>query len=208
MRFWSRKPTIGTMTPSQIRQLVSKKYSEVAQEPSHRYPFRVGKAYAQDLGYSSDRLETLPPSMTETFTGVSATVVDEAAIREGEVVLELGSGAGLDTSLIAARVGLKGKVIGIDLAPEMAKKARENLKRLGVTNVAISQAMAEVLPLKANSVDCVVSNGIFNLSPEKAKIFGEIHKVLKPGGRLVCAEIVLRRNPTDEERQNADDWFT
>jgi len=208
MRFWSRKPTIGTLTPSQIRQLVSEKYSEVAQEPSRRYPFRVGKAYAQDVGYSSTMMENLPVSMTETFTGVSATVVDEAAIREGEVILELGSGAGLDTSLLTRKVGIKGKVIGIDLASAMVRKARENLHRLGLTNVAISQAMAEALPLKANSIDCVVSNGIFNLSPEKATIFEEIHRVLKPGGRLICAEIVLRRNPTDEERQNADDWFT
>jgi arsenite methyltransferase len=199
---------IGDMTPQEIHQLVAEKYAEVAQAPRERYKFRVGTKYAQDLGYPAVLLNRLPPAISEAFTGVSASLVTLAQAKPGETVVELGCGGGLDSALLAERVGAAGRVIGVDCAEPMLERARTNLQQLGRTNVTFVQAAAERLPLADNSVDCIVSNGIFNLSADKDAIFSEISRVLKPGGRTVNAEIVLRAEPTPAERDNQEDWFT
>jgi len=199
---------IGDMTPREIQQLVAEKYAEVAQAPRKRYKFRVGTEYARDLGYPGVLLNRLPPALSDAFTGVSASLVTLAQAQPGETVLELGCGGGLDTALLAEHVGAAGRVIGVDCAEPMPGRARTNLQQLGHTNVTCVQAAAERLPLGDNSVDCIVSNGIFNLSADKDAIFAEISRVLKPGGRTVNAEIVLRTEPTPAERDNQEDWFT
>jgi len=199
---------IGEMTPQEIHQLVAEKYAEVAQAPRKRYKFRVGIEYARDLGYPVALLEGLPSALSEAFTGISASLVMLCQAKPGETILELGCGGGLDTALLAKRVGPAGQVIGVDCAKPMLDRARTNLQQLGHTNVTFFHASAESLPLAANSVDCIVSNGIFNLSADKETIFAEINRVLKPGGRTVNAEIVLRTEPTPAERDNQEDWFT
>jgi len=207
MALW-RKKTISEMTPAEIRQLVAEKYAEVAWAPRARYKFRVGTDYARDLGYPATLLESLPPALSEVFTGVSASLVAFSAAKPGETILELGCGGGLDTALLAEQVGLEGHVIGVDCTAPMLERARENLQHLGYENVSFFHAPVERLPLADNSVDCVVSNGLFNLSAEKDAIFQEIRRVLKPGGRTVNAEIVLRSEPTQAERDSQEDWFT
>jgi SAM-dependent methyltransferase len=207
MALW-RKKKIGKMTPTEIRQLVAEKYAEVAQAPRARYKFRVGAEYARDLGYPVALLTALPPALSEAFTGVSASLVTLSEVKAGETVLELGCGGGLDTALLAERVGPAGWVIGVDCTGPMLDRAHANLQQLGYNNVSFFHAPAERLPLADNSVDCVVSNGIFNLSAEKDLIFAEIKRVLKPGGRTVNAEIVLRTEPTQAERDSQEDWFT
>lgn len=199
---------ISEMTPGEIRQLVAEKYAEVAQAPRNRYKFRVGTEYARDLGYPATLLDRLPFALSEAFTGVSASLVVLSEAKPGETILELGCGGGLDTALLAERVGPEGRVIGVDWAGPMLDRARANLQQLGHTNVTFLHAPAESLPLADNSVDCVVSNGIFNLSADKDAIFAEIRRVLKPGGRTVNAEIVLRTEPTQAERDSQEDWFT
>lgn len=199
---------IGEMTPGEIRQLVAEKYAEVAHAPQARYKFRVGTEYARDLGYPAPLLRALPPALSEAFTGVSASLAALSEAKPSETILELGCGGGLDTALLAERVGPEGRVIGVDWAGPMLDRARANLQQLGHTNVKFLHAPAESLPLADNSVDCVVSNGIFNLSADKDAIFAEIQRVLKPGGRTVNAEIVLRTEPTQAERDSQEDWFT
>jgi SAM-dependent methyltransferase len=199
---------IAEMTPGEIRQLVAEKYAEVAQAPRNRYKFRVGTEYARDLGYPAPLLRALPPALSEAFTGVSASLVALSEAKPGETILELGCGGGLDTVLLTERVGPQGQVIGVDCASPMLARARTNLQQLGHTNVTFFSVPAEHLPLADNSVDCVVSNGIFNLSADKDAIFAEVRRVLKPGGRTVNAEIVLRAEPTQAERDNQEDWFT
>ena len=199
---------IAEMTPGEIRQLVAEKYAEVAQAPRNRYKFRVGTEYARDLGYPAPLLRALPPALSEAFTGVSASLVVLSEAKPGETILELGCGGGLDTVLLTERVGPQGQVIGVDCASPMLARARTNLQQLGHTNVTFFSVPAEHLPLADNSVDCVVSNGIFNLSADKDAIFAEVRRVLKPGGRTVNAEIVLRAEPTQAERDNQEDWFT
>jgi arsenite methyltransferase len=199
---------IGEMTPTEIRCLVAEKYAEVAQAPQARYKFRVGTDYARALGYAPTRLNALPLPLSEAFTGVSASLVTLAAVKPGETVLELGCGGGLDTVLLAEQVGPEGRVIGVDCASAMLERASTSLQQLGYKNVSLFHAPAEQLPLEDNSVDCVVSNGIFNLSADKDTIFAEIRRVLKSGGRAVNAEIVLRTEPTQAERDSQEDWFT
>jgi len=199
---------IGDMTPAEIRRLVAEKYATVARAPRARYKFRVGSEYARDLGYPPTRLHSLPPALSEAFTGVSASLLALSEVKPGETVLEVGCGGGLDTALLAERAGPRGRVIGVDCAAPMLERARENLRRIGLGNVSLVHAPAECLPLADNMADCVVSNGIFNLSAEKDAIFAEIRRVLKPGGRTVNAEIVLRTEPTPAERDSQEDWFT
>ena len=199
--------TIGDLSAAEIRELVREKYSEVAFNPGTKYRFRVGHQYALDLGYPQNETKGLPKVLMECFTGVSSYLARFQEFQPGETVLELGSGGGVDTVLLARRVGPSGKVIGFDLSLAMLQRAATGSKQGGISQVHFNQALAEALPIASSSVDWVVSNGIFNLSPEKERILEEIHRVLKPGGRVLCSEIVLQRQPTIEERLNEDDWF-
>ena len=199
--------TIGELSAGEIRELVRAKYSEVALNPKSKYRFRVGHQYALDLGYPKEEIEALPAILTESFTGVSSYLTRLQDLKPGEVVLELGSGGGLDTVLLARKVGPRGTVIGLDLSMAMLSRAATGAKEVAASLVYFSQAQAEEIPLPDSSVDWVVSNGIFNLSPEKERILEEIHRVLKPKGRVLCSEIVLQREPSPEDRLNEDDWF-
>lgn len=199
--------TIRDYSPAEIRELVRCKYSEVALRPRLKYKFRVGSEYALDLGYSTQRIHELPETMAEGFTGVSSFLSRFEDSTPGQAILELGSGGGLDTALLATRFGASTNVIGVDLSLDMIQRAARSLGELKLAHVHYTQAMVEELPLRDNSVDWVVSNGIFNLSPEKERILSEIHRVLKPTGRVLCSEIVLYQEPSPEERLNEDDWF-
>lgn len=198
--------TIGELSPVEIRRLVRDKYSEIAQNPRSRYQFRVGRDYALDLGYPPQEIHGLPERLAEAFTGVSSSLTRLEAFRPSGVILELGSGGGLDTALLAKREPST-RIIGLDLSLPMLHRAAQSLDGLGLRHVLYNQALAEELPIRDDSVDWVVSNGIFNLSPEKERILAEIHRVLKPGGHVLCSEIVLFQEPSPEERLNEDDWF-
>ncbi len=199
--------TLAELTPGEIRRLVCDKYSEVAMTPRSKYKFRVGRDYALDLGYAHDDLGRLPDTVTEAFTGVSPFLARFEELASGEVILELGCGGGLDTSLVAKRVSSSAKVIGLDLSFAMLQRAAQSLDKRDNSQVWFNQGLAEEIPLRDRSVDWVISNGIFNLSPEKEKILAEIHRVLKPKGHVLCSEIVLNQEPTPEDRLNEEDWF-
>ena len=147
----------------------------------------------------------MPASLTESFCGVG----NPFALGEpqpGQIVLDLGCGAGFDTLLAARRVGPKGKVIGIDMTPEMLAKACHNAAVLGVTNVEFLLGQIESLPLPDASVDLVISNGVFNLCPDKPGVLGEVFRVLRPGGRLQMADILLEPHVTPEEVARKGSW--
>ena len=192
-------------TADEIRAAVEQRFAQVARSPDQEQKFPVGPASAKKFGYDPLGIDALPPSVTESFSGVG-NPLGLGDIRPGQAVLDLGSGPGLDSLLAARRVGPPGKVVGVDLCPEMVEKARHNASLLGLHNVEFMQAQIEKLPLPDDSVDVVISNGVFNLCPDKPGVLAEALRVLRPGGRLQMADILLHDDVTPEEVARLGEW--
>ena len=155
--------------------------------------------------YPTEGLSSLSPEVTEVSWGCGDPVT-LAGLKQGEVVLDLGSGGGLDCLLAAQRVGPTGRVIGIDMTPEMLSLAWNNAAKAGISNVDFRYGTIEELPVESNSVDVVISNCVINLSPDKAATFREITRVLKSGGRVSVSDIVLLNDLSPALRSNAELW--
>lgn len=185
---------LAGITSDEIKLAVAERYGRVAVSPGDIFGFPVGRKFAESVGYDAALLDRLPRGMWESFTGAGdpQSFVDA---RAGETVLDLGCGAGLDLFLYAQKVGPTGRLIGLDLSDSMLAKSRDNLAALGVTNVEWLHAAADAILLPDKSVDLVTANGIFNLSPDKDAVMREVARMLKPGGRTIFAEIVLKSEP-------------
>jgi arsenite methyltransferase len=194
-----------TDTPEDIRAAVAQRFAQVARSPETEQKFPVGPASAKKLGYDPHEIDALPPSVTESFCGVG-NPLGLGEFLPGQTVLELGCGPGLDSLLAARKVGTNGKVIGIDMCQEMIAKARRNAELLGLLNVEFINAGIEQLPLPDEWVDVVISNGVFNLCPAKPKVLAETFRVLRPGGRLQMADILLEEGVTPEEVAWKGSW--
>jgi arsenite methyltransferase len=192
-------------TAEEIRAAVKQRFANIARSPDQEKKFPVGPASAKALGYDSQEIDALPPSVAESFCGVG-NPLGLGEVRPGQAVLDLGCGAGLDSLLAARRVGPPGKVVGVDMAPEMVEKARHNAQSLDLTNVEFRQAEIENLPLPDGSVDLVISNGVLNLCPDKPRVLAEAFRVLQPGGRLQMADILLHDEVTPEEVAQKGEW--
>ncbi|MBI5966213.1 MAG: methyltransferase domain-containing protein [Chloroflexi bacterium] len=191
---------------TQLRDGVYKAYSAVAETPQSEHPFAVGREFAERLGYPTELLNQLPSESTEAFTGVS-NVSLFADIPAGSIVLDVGCGAGLDSLIAAQRTGDMGKVIGVDFSEPMLIRARTAAIKMMATNVEFRQSSAESLPLEDASIDVAMVNGIFNLNPAREKIFQELARVMKTGGVVYSAEMILREPLPPEELNNNDNWF-
>jgi SAM-dependent methyltransferase len=198
--------TLQQMNEKEIENAVKQKYDEVACTPTTNFNFPVGKEFALEVGYPQSVLDQLPTSMVESFTGANnpQPFID---LQKGEIVLDLGCGAGLDMYFYGKAVGPTGKVIGIDISEEMLRKANENMKKVGLKNIVIKVGRSTAIPLDDNSVDIVASNGIYNLTPDKKAVMSEVLRVLKTGGRTVFCEIVLTESLPEKVRKNINDWF-
>jgi SAM-dependent methyltransferase len=192
-------------TPEEIRAAVGQRFAQVARSPEHETKFPVGPASAKRLGYDPQEIDALPPAVTGSFCGVG-NPLGLGEVRPGQTVLDLGSGPGMDSLLAARRVGPSGKVVGVDLCPEMVEKARRNAGLLGQRNVEFVQTGIEKLPLPDGSVDVVISNGVFNLCPDKPAVLAEAFRVLRPGGRLQMADILLHDGVMPEEVARLGEW--
>jgi arsenite methyltransferase len=197
---------LADLRGDEIKSAVAERYGRVAASPGEKFGFPVGRKFAESVGYDSVLLDRLPRGMWESFTGAGnpQPFIDA---RPGETVLDLGCGAGLDLYLYAQKIGATGRLIGLDLSEAMLAKARDNFASLGIKNVEWLHASADAIPLPDESVDLVTANGIFNLSPDKGAAMREVTRVLKPGGRTIFAEIVLKSELPTEIRTGIDDWF-
>lgn len=193
-------------TPERIRSAVAERYSLIGSAPSDEETIPSGRAWALRLGYSAELLDRVPAPALQAFTGIGTPLL-EADLVAGEQVLDLGCGAGMDSLLAAQLVGPDGFVYGVDLAPGMVTAARRAVAAAGLQNIDICEGAAEHIPLPNSSIDVALVNGLFNLAPEKSTVASELARVVRPGGRLVGAEIVI----TDDRSAGALDeeaWFT
>ncbi len=188
-----------------LRAEVRQKYKEVAVDPHGAFHFHTGRPLAARLGYDSAMVDRLPDFAVESFAGV-ANPFSIADIVAGERVVDIGSGAGFDSFVAAAMVGPAGQVVGVDMTAEMLEKSRANAQRLGVRNVEFREGLAEALPVPDGWADVVVSNGVFNLCPDKRAAFDETLRVLRPGGRLQLADIANGNEVPEEAMRDIDLW--
>jgi SAM-dependent methyltransferase len=189
-----------------LREQVRAAYSQIADDPQNHPPFPTGRALAENLGYPPELLDTLPVVAVEAFCGVS-NVPLFADIPAGATVLDLGCGAGLDTLIAAGRVGAAGQVIGVDFSAAMLARAGQATAEAGVSNVELRPGEAERLLLADDQVDIALVNGLFNLNPARRQIFCELARVVRPGGAVYAAEIVLNAPLREAEQQAASNWF-
>ncbi len=155
--------------------------------------------------YPAELLASVPGEIAETSYGCGDSIT-LASLQEGQTALDLGSGAGLDCLLASRKVGASGRVIGVDMTPEMIERARENARRVGAVNVEFRQGYLEDLPVESDSVDAVISNCVINLAPDKSRVFREIFRVLKPGGRLAVSDILAGGELPAEIKRSLSAW--
>jgi SAM-dependent methyltransferase len=178
----------------------------VTQTIIEHYAQRAGETWRiAETIYAPEELADLPPSVVESALGLGHPVRD-TELQPGEVVLDIGCGTGIDLLLAAPQVGPTGTVIGLDLTPEMLERAREHVTQAGLTNVELLPGSMEEIPLPDASVDVVISNGVFNLSTKKDQAFAEAYRVLRPGGRMIAADMLLVEDLPSTLLENPKLW--
>lgn len=180
-------------------------YRLVAEQPDAEYHFEMGRQLAERLGYPGDVLDRVPAEAIESFAGVGY-FFDLADLKEGESVVDLGSGSGMDVFFAATQVGAGGSALGVDFTAAQLDKARRLARENDFDQVELREGRIEELPLDAESRDCVISNGVINLAPDKGPVFAEAARVLRPGGRLAIADIVTEQQLKDSIVCDANLW--
>jgi arsenite methyltransferase len=188
-----------------LRREVQRKYAEVASDPTQQFHFHTGRRLAEMLGYPSEILDGLPERVMESFAGVG-NPFSLGAIEPGERVVDVGSGSGFDCIVAAQYAKGNGRVIGVDMTPEMLKKAEESRRVMGLRSLEFRHGYAEQLPVDDGWADVVISNGVINLVPDKARAFREIYRVLRPGGRLMLADIVTYKPVPQSAKEDIGLW--
>ena len=188
-----------------LRDEIRKTYTDVSTDQDKDYIFPTGRAWAQELLYPEPELSRVPDDVVESFAGV-ASHWTLGRIEPGSVVLDLGCGAGTDLLIAAQMAGPSGRAIGVDMTPAMLDRARVGAEALGLANVELHESLIERLPLDDASVDVVISNGVIDLVPDKDAVLDEIDRVLRPGGRLQVADVVIHHEVSEDARKRIDLW--
>jgi arsenite methyltransferase len=197
--------TTRQLDTTELEERVKRMYQEVALEPEHEFHFETGRALAERLGYPTDELDAIPAAAIESFAGVGY-FLDLAAIAPGEAVLDLGSGSGTDSFVAALATGAEGRVIGVDMTEAQLAKARRLADESGFSQVEFRAGYIERPTVDEGSIDCVISNGVINLSPDKAAVFAAAARALRPGGRLALADIVSEKQLPEGVTCDASLW--
>ena len=190
---------------AELEQKVKKMYSDVALNPKGEYHFEMGRGLAEKLGYEKNDLDLIPASAIDSFAGVGY-YFDLANLKEGDHVLDLGSGSGMDVFVAALKVGNTGHISGADMTDEQLEKSERLSKENNFNNVSFHKTYIEKLPFADASFDVVISNGVINLCPDKEKVFAEVARVLKPKGRMVIADIVTEKKLPESVVCNSTLW--
>ena len=188
-----------------LREEVKAKYREVAVDPHAEYHFHTGRPLAKRLGYDDTMVGAMPDAAVESFSGVG-NPFSLRSLEKGERVIDLGSGGGFDCFVAAQQVGPSGRVVGIDMTEEMLGKSRSTARHMGLDNVEFREGLIEEMPVEDGWSDVVISNGVINLCADKKKVFSEIGRVLRPGGRLQFADIANGKPIPEEAIRNVDLW--
>lgn len=188
-----------------LRQAIRDEYAEVVRNPAKGFHFHTGHPLAEILGYKDEWLESVPDSAIDPFAG-TGNPFSLGILGDGEHVVDVGSGAGMDSLVASKMVGQGGQVIGVDMTPEMLEKARHAAEEAGRNNVEFREGLAENLPVPDGWADVVISNGVFNLVPDKQTALREMNRVLKPGGRLQIGDILVQKEVPAEAKQKVELW--
>jgi SAM-dependent methyltransferase len=188
-----------------LREEIRRTYTDVSSEQEQEFIFPTGRSWAQELGYPEPELSRVPDATVESFAGVANHWLLGPA-EPGDVVLDLGCGAGTDLLIAAQMAGPSGRVIGVDMTPSMLERARASAAEMSIENVELHESLIESLPLEDASVDLVISNGVIDLVPDKEAVFDEIDRVLRPGGRLQVADVVIHHEVSEDARKRIDLW--
>ncbi len=189
----------------ELRCAISNEYRDVALNPQKGFHFHTGRPLAKILGYDDELIKTVPESSINSFAG-TGNPFSLGVIRRGERVVDVGCGAGFDSLVAAYMVGNSGRVVGIDMTPEMLQKAQGASEVAELSNVDFREGVAETLPVDDKWADVVISNGVVNLCPDKLAVFREMYRVLKPGGRLQIADILVEKPVPEEAKRDIDLW--
>jgi len=190
----------------ELSEAVRKAYSAAADRPAERHAFPVGRQFAEGVGYSRDLLDSLPTVCVDAFAGVSNVSIF-AEIPKGSAVLDLGCGSGLDALIAAKRTGPTGSVVGVDFSDSMLARARSAADEAGLANLTFHAADAGKIPVSDGSIDVALVNGIFNLNPERDTVFRELARVVRPGGAVFAAELILKEQQTVCIPRTEANWF-
>jgi arsenite methyltransferase len=188
-----------------LREEIRKTYTEVSTEHEQEFIFPTGRTWATQLGYPEPELSRVPEDSVASFAGV-ANHWSLGHVEPGQVVLDLGCGAGTDLLIAAQMTGPTGRVIGVDMTASMLAAARASADRMGLDNVELHEALIESTPIDTASVDVVISNGVIDLAPDKDAVLEEIDRVLRPGGRLQVADVVIHTEVSEDARARIDLW--